>query len=183
METNDRSISPLFFLFLALLITIAVGFYIINPLWKGIAEQNKQIKQKEEEVSDKQQKIEDLKGLKANYQKIKDKITTIATALPTKEEHAELLIQLNTMALKNRVFLLSVNSQETKKSDKTQVEVYGTAPLEVKIVGDFQSMKNFISDIEKNLRILDITSIGIEKSPQGNTTIATLKIDSYYQNK
>lgn len=181
LETKDQPLSSLLFLFLALLIAVIVGILIINPLWEGITQQNNQIKQKQEEVDNKQQKIKDLQELKGNYQKIKDKIATIATALPDKEEYAELLIQLDTMASSNRVFLISVTPAESKKPSKEEKGPYQTAPLEVKIISDFQSMKNFVSDIEKNLRILDITSIGIEKSPQGNTIIATISINTYYE--
>lgn len=182
-EPTQQSISSVSFLFLSLTIALAVGILIIKPQWEGITQQNKQIKAKQEEVDNKKQKINDLKELKENYQKIKDKITTIATALPTSEEQAELLIQLNTMALKNGVYLLQFNAEEVKKTDTKQEDIYITTPVEVQIVGDFQTMKNFVSDIEKNLRILDITSIGIKKAPQGNIMIVTLKINTYYQNK
>ncbi len=182
-EPTQQHISSVSFLFLSLTIALVVGIFIIKPQWERIAQQNNQIKEKQEEVENKEQKIEDLKELKENYQKIKNKIATIATALPTSKEHAELLIQLDTIASQNDLSLLQIKPSESKKTAKKQTDIYNTESLELKIIGDFQAIKNFISDTEKNLRILDIASIALEKPTQGNIIIATLSINTYYQNK
>ncbi len=182
-EPTQEPISSVSFLFLSLTIALVAGIFIIKPQWEGITQQNNQIKEKQEEVEKKEQKIEDLEVLKTNYKEIKNRISTIYTALPTSEEHAELLVQLDSIASQNGVVLFQIDSsKDTKKTSKKQTDIYETSSINIQVVGDFLSIKNFIIETEKNLRILDIISISIENNPGGNILTASLKINIYYQN-
>jgi len=61
---------------------------------------------------------------------------------------------------------------------------YGIVKVSFDIKGSYESIKEFLSGIETNLRIMDITQLTIGgESGSSNTMNVKVTLDAYYQNR
>lgn len=82
-----------------------------------------------------------------------DKINKI---LPNEPEIPELMIQLESLAQKNGLLLKSINFNKST----------GQVMTTVKLAGSYQAFKNYLNDLEINLRITDVININFESPEQ-----------------
>lgn len=110
----------------------------------------------------------------------------LSLALPSKENVADILGQLQTISLVSGVSIQSLSLDYLPLiSDKSQlsfVKSLGTLRLNLTLFGSYESFKNAIASLETNLRIMDARSLKIQpvvKSP--GAFIYDLTVDTYYQ--
>ncbi|MDD4901778.1 MAG: hypothetical protein PHE24_01450 [Patescibacteria group bacterium] len=141
------------------------------------------------DASAKRDELSKIQQLLTAYNKIDkqyiDKVNAIAPVIKNKEE---LFSELNYLVSVNQLFLQSISLSSTATyQDQNIVPI---APQEKAISGSletvnivlsvkgttYESFKNLLSDLENNLRLMDVLSIKF--SPSGQTT--SLIINAYY---
>jgi len=101
--------------------------------------------------------------------------------LPDERDLPSVFVQLEALAYKHNLFLSTVDiaaeqstGEEKRKKDK--VELHKLVINLSLSGGDYFTLKNFLNDVENNLRLLDIRSIVY--SPEGNTY--NISMNTYY---
>jgi len=104
--------------------------------------------------------------LLARYQGIqKVDLDNIKTLLPDSVDNIRLIIQINSLATKNNLSLLrSVDYQTEQVSaapqDPQLVErPYGEFTISYQTTGQYKNFLAFLSDLEQNLRLVDVTKV------------------------
>ncbi len=101
-------------------------------------------------------------------------ITKLESLVPNNVDNIKLVLELETLAQKHD--LLIENPKLENKSEITTGNTnqpgrnpndpsslpYGTFRLDFSVRADYQKLKSFISDIEKNLRLIEIVSIDLK---------------------
>ncbi len=92
--------------------------------------------------------------------------------LPSSIDSGNIIVMLEDRARKNGILLKKIDVKESKEStsDSTTAlgalpPLYGTVELSFAISGPYVSVLSFFGDLEKNLRLIDIKSIGFSSSP------------------
>ncbi len=186
-----------FFVLFLVLLVLALGYlFLLGPKYKEIQTMIKHSQEQRREIFlAKQKKLNRLESYIESYDKFssleKEKINYI---LPKKYNQEELFSELNYLVEKNNLILKNISV----KGGKTQVEFGQTkkdiearvqnpilkAPpgvqkyaVDVSILGtNYYSLKNLLSTLENNLKLLDITQLNF--SPGSKTVNLTLM--TYY---
>lgn len=165
--------------FLVVIIIVAAGyFFLLGPKYKEIRMKMKDIETKGSEQSALQDKLIQITKLRNTYKSIdQDDVKKINSALPDLPLKDELLTQLEALISQNGLLLTSLQIEDPQKAETQKVSGVGKVRISMDVVGtDYQNLKNILSVLEKNLRLLDI--ISLKFSPEGRTV--SLEIVTYY---
>lgn len=135
--------------------------------------------------------IVDLKNELAKYQNIanssnqivaarndliakKNKITDtdqarLSKLLPSNIDNIRLIIEINKIAQKRNLVLknISVGDVKTSNSIGQDTSAYGVLSMKFSVNSSYDNFLNFLSDLETNLRLLDITDISFNSTDTG----------------
>lgn len=154
--------------------------YLLYSLTSGDLDQLKTlIAQNQNELSLKQQKIEELKKIKTGYEGLNDSAKKIIDALPQKADLPGIFIQLEQLAVKNNLLLNSLDIANKDSAEKDKKEIEGLNKLSIILSisgGDYFAFKKFLFDMENNLRLLDVKSLAY--SPEENSY--NIVLNTYY---
>lgn len=110
--------------------------------------------------------LADLKALNDSFSNVsKADIAKVENILPDNSDTAGLLVQLETLALKNNLFLASVDINEAPESIRAKEAIGGVAKIDINLnlvgsrTGDYSGLKTFLTDLENNLRLFDVNSV------------------------
>jgi hypothetical protein len=117
---------------------------------------------------------ESREALIAKYNAIpKEDLDNLKTLLPDNVDNIRLVIQIDSLATKNGLStvrnisyqasdLASSQSQDPSQNPDAQ-KPYGSFVISFETTGQYQNFLSFLSDLEENLRLVDVT--GIEFTP------------------
>ncbi len=131
---------------------------------KGLNEQKRIINEKLSSLKEIEKERE---NILASYNSIGDtNREKVGKILPSRAEEIDLIVEMESMAVKSGVTLKDVNisdvaqEQESASNIKNGESLYpNEIGLAIKASGSYQSFKEFLKNIETNLRIIDIESL------------------------
>lgn len=158
------------YLYLLLLIGVSVTVFsvVISPRYK-------EVQKFKNEVANYNSRLTTAEALKSSREELIAKYNSISKAdldnikvlLPDSVDNIRLIIQLDALATKNGLSSLRSVQYETAKADKPEVQQanaaaqkpYGEFKLSFNTTGPYKNFLAFISDLEQNLRLVDITEV------------------------
>lgn len=129
-----------------------------------------------------------VQNLISQYQGITRLQDSLNLALPLQVDTVGAIIQINAIAQKNGLTIGSINFdplvEARKEAGVVVVKDIGTLNMTLKLTGSYSSFKNFLSDLESNIRIMDVTSL--KMAPAGreageDSFNFDLTVSTYYQ--
>lgn len=188
---------PRFLLAIFLLFgTGVVGLFYLNPEWQkfqSLRQENISLQQTSEEFDSLTERrdalIEEVNAIS------KEQRNLIGQALPEGAKAADFMVDLETITKKRGLILKRIDLSGTievkgKTGQPRTESIITTAPtpgaiLEFPIIlnvtGLYESFKEFIRDLEKNLRLIDVQEISFITPSQGKTFDFSLRLKTYFQ--
>lgn len=166
----DRPIAIAIILF----ITILFAFFLVVPEYNKLQDVRVQVAQKTAEYSAQYEYFNDISRTYYDLQDKKDQLQKIDDALPPKPDFGQLIYFFqakskdNGLALKN--FSLSQSGSEAGVKGIT---------FSLSLIGNYPSLKNFISYLERSARLFEINSVSFGSSGQ---QLLTKKQTNQFQN-
>jgi len=175
---------------LAFWITFAFVLFVIKPQIDADLALKTQLEQAKTNNSSLQIKLDSLVKLEGKLAELKEKQKQLNTALPQEQQIDEILVQLNTMAVGSKLLIknltpiesATVQAQQNQSQNQETSGSIKTLTLQFNGKGTYPQFKSFLDAVEKNLRIIKVTTLDL-KSPAGDkeTTIeATITFEIYY---
>jgi|SRR3989344_6488801 len=165
------------------LIAIAIVLFwaLALPLYNRISDLDIAIKEREDLLKSRSTIIANIQELNKEYQKRLPDITKLSAIVPSKKSVAEVLSAINDVSVKNGMELFSSSIVGQKTSD-TNDSPFNLLSLEMGLNGNYPGMTNFLRALERNLRLIDITSVDAAVSGLGNTSALNfvVKGNAYY---
>lgn len=188
---------------LSLLVIIGLIFFIINPQLANLKKNNLQATAKKMESQEKVQKVENLKALQSKFAQSRSTLNKLSVALPKGEKVGEILVQLEVMANKSGVAVISYSpsmimnttdqnqaqnestnqavSANTSSSSSEQIQI-GTYSFNISVEGKYSAIVKFLKNTEVNLRPLKITKAELAGGDGDDPVIiASFYVETYYQ--
>ncbi len=174
--------------FMELLLTLAtigiLAVLALRPTITTIIELVNQINAKEELIAKMDQKIQNLATAQTLYAKESKRIDLLNSAIPTSPDPDKLMQQLQGVTAKNQVAVTSISVGEVellgdgvikKKKSKGVTLPEGAKSLDfsVNAAGDYNLIKNLLSDLEKTLRPTVFDNFTIVASDDDIFTLST----------
>jgi len=202
------------FNFLIILAVLAmVVWFFIYPAWQGVAQSRQDLifwQKKIVEIEEARQKYFEFK---TEYELLRAEETKIMNALPEEGDLPGLLVQLEALASRNGLILNSINFIYPEKSIQSAMPAYGydgeesaaisasgskaqssslanakTLTIDIGLSGNFTALRNFLREIENNLRLTDVDNISFSSASAGQEITGSsgklsIKLMVYYKEK
>lgn len=154
---------------LFLLLAIGLFFVYIDPTYKTIQETLKE-EEKFNHALDKSKELQEVRDrLLSSYNTFsKKELNRLSKLLPDHVDNVRLILDIDHIAslYGMRIKNLDISKKEEKKESiiGPDTALYQSVSLSFSIVSSYDILKNFIKDLEKSLRIVDITDISLASS-------------------
>lgn len=173
-------LAALFFVVGALL----VFFELIQPAYTGLqAKKGRQVSS--QGLLDQEQRVVDqAKKLLSQYDNVSQAQSNLGLAMPSGPNLASALAQIYGIAQNNGMAVQSIGiglnapaarpkataaagdaSGATQLTTSEIVKPVGTISFQVTAAGTYENLKNFLSQLETNLRVFDLTSLSLQSVP------------------
>ncbi len=103
-----------------------------------------------------------VQNLQQQYDTHKKDIEKLAVILPQKKRGDTIIFGIQTIATQSGIQLKRISLSPSSGLDE-----YGSQLVSIDLSGSYQNLINFITTIEKNIRILDIRSMEIGEASSG----------------
>ncbi len=142
------------------------------------------------EISKRQDYLRQLEKLVQNYQQINQaQIARLEHILPEQKDVAGLFVQFETLAKKNNFVLAGITITEaadeaSQGKSKTNPPLIKKLNVSLNLVGveisnSYNEVKNFLDDVEKNLRLFDVNAVYFD----ADSTNYSVELFTYYFDK
>jgi Tfp pilus assembly protein PilO len=194
------------YIFLLLLIVASIGVFValIIPKWDQVKVIQANVASYNADLAIANQLQVSRQALIAQYNGIsKTDLDNITTLLPDSVDNIRLIIQLDALATKNGLSSLrnvDYNADElpttnangttaTPATDDTSNDAassllpYGQFVISFETTGQYSNFLAFLSDVEKNLRLVDVTEVTFSSPTSTTGTSATASLASGFDYK
>ncbi len=161
-------------------IAILLVWAMALPLYNSISDLDVAITEREDLLASRNAIITNVKNLNNEYQKRITEIAKLSSIVPAKKSVAEVLSAVDDVSIKNGIQLFSSSIISQRTSDTIE-SPYNLLSLEIGLNGSYPGLSNFLRALERNLRLVDITSVD-GAAGLGNTSILNfvIKGNAYY---
>ncbi len=147
------------YIIVALAASLAVTFLLVLPKNDSLTALNKQILEKQVELTSEENYVAKLKETYAAVTAKKDALDKVDSALPTKHSLPELLNFFQKAAAQSGLLLEEVIPAASDKADN--IREFNTSLI---LKGSYSSFKEFISLLETSARLIDANSIKFSRA-------------------
>ena len=163
-----------FFALLFITASITVFFVMVKPKYENLQTLRAEVAAANANLDTAAKLTKSRDELLARYQAIsKTDLDNLKTLLPDSVDNIRLIIQINSLATKNNLSLLrNVDYQAEQIASTTQdptaaARPYGEFTISFQTSGQYKNFLAFISDLEQNLRLVDVTKVEFAPVEQG----------------
>lgn len=182
---------------LALCIFIFIYYSLfLNPILKKIDMVKSDINSCGIEVNKIRNAETIISNQKSEAENLKAALEESLNIIPDIEKNPEIAYNLRQLGDTNRVTIanltfeeiMNLNEEEGKNTENQQnnnpqySKIYAV-PVTVEVLGDYNSIMNYISDIEKDARISNIYTVSINERTNDPRLSGTVKMNYYYSDK
>lgn len=164
--------------FIALLfiaISITVFFVMVKPKYTSLQDVRARVATAHANLDTAAKLAKSRDELVARYQAIsKTDLDNLKTLLPDSVDNIRLIIQINSLATKNNLSLLRNVDYQTEQAATASTQdpalaarPYGEFTMSFQTTGQYKNFLAFISDLEQNLRLVDVTKVEFAPIEQG----------------
>ncbi|MDP3953744.1 MAG: type 4a pilus biogenesis protein PilO [bacterium] len=136
-------------------------------------------------LAEEQESVDAVQRLIRQYSSISDLRDSLAVTLPSQEETASIVNQFQGIASSNGILMDSLSIRPLAIAPRVNdlvVEPLGILRVNMKLVGDYGSLKAYLSALETNVRIMDVKSIRVENAGRNSGPYDyQVEVDTYYQ--
>lgn len=165
MAVQKRNIS--FYLALLTLLILGGGGYFVFDQYQVYTLRQNDLNTTQEQIASREIRKRQLEKTIDSYEKNEQDFLELDAILPSDKNIPELLYQLESIARKESGVAfsgVSINELGTEDVSKTNTSKFSELSLTVQIEGTYTSLKKYITSIEKNMRVADITSLQFSRT-------------------
>lgn len=150
----------------------------IFPGYNKMSELNAGIKERQDLYDSRSATIKKIQDLNKEYQQKSADIAKISAILPSKKSLAEALSAID--KLSSQSGLQFVNATVTGQPSSDPNSVYNIMPVQLTLSGNYLALESFLQSAEKNIRLIDITTIDAASMGKADLLNFSVKGNAYY---
>jgi len=173
-----------------LLIGVSIGlFYMfIGPTYSEIQSKRAEKAQYDDALNNSQEILALRDSLLSKYNSfLPGDLARLEKLLPDQINNVHLIIEIDSIASRYGMVIKDVRlvSNETENSSEQQVlEVqtspFGLASLSFRVTGSYDDYRAFVQDLEKSLRLIDITSVSFSSEKETDVYDVETSFNTYW---
>lgn len=142
------------------ILLVAVGYtYWLSPLWDQVRSASINLVKTESVLEAKNEELNSLKKFKAFLTNEIDKVEKMDEVLPPKENMDDVLVQMENLAIDNKLFVNNVSVT----ADTKEPEIQGVDQVKVmmQLDGEYPDLMSFINQLQKSTRLFVINKLSV----------------------
>lgn len=163
----------------ATLIAIA-GFFFwgwILPGYNTISELTTLVKERQDLIAARSKIIANIASLTKEYQQRSSDIKKLSAVVPNKKSIAEIVSTMENIASRNGMQVIGETISEQKSNPDAS---YNSVLVDIALGGGYASLVNVLQSMEKNLRLIDVSSIDVNPGvSSGGAIILNFRVKMY----
>lgn len=176
MKTSIKKYIPFIFVGILILLIIA-GYFFIWPKFQEFKQKKEEIETKDEEIRKKEEYLLNLENLSKELANYEDEIIKIDLALPSKPSVAAIFNYLQKTSSQNGLILKDIDISRLFPIENLTGEKIKKMPFSISITGSYVSFKNFIWNLYKNTRLIEIKSIDFSSNLDEDSELFDFNLD------
>jgi len=204
MKQTTKRLSSTLIAILLLVAAFVVFFDLIEPEYATVQSLRGQSESVQAQLANEQQLVKQVQGIVSTYQSQSAQVQEVGLAMPIGQDTSEALAQIYGIAANSGLTIqnVAVSAQGSSVTTGTAtgngaqaagaiVKPKGSLSFQVAGVGSYEALKTFLKGLENNIRVFDVTGIGINPvaSINGPSTVGTtqdlftytITVVAYYQ--
>ena len=166
-----------------ILIIISIGtfFFYVDPNYRGTDLSNgaQSIQDLQKEDAQYQASLNNTTAIRMKRQTLMDKesginpsdLSKLQKLLPDNIDNIKLVIDINQIAQTHNLTLKDIKLDTSIKTNPNKLGVdtskHGTVGLSFSVTSSYDNFQNFLTDLEKSLRLVDITDLSVTGNDTG----------------
>jgi len=190
-ELKKRKIfSPAVIIIGSVVIVVLAWFFVISPTLKDNEAKQKVIEVRRANLNILKDKLNKLKELSSQEDKIKEDTDKALAALPDNPDYARTLYQIERIGSQSGVFIKSISPSNlesgstTAEGTTTTQVIPGVKELEytLEIRGSYENFKSFLTSFYKGIRVSKIKKIDFKSSTGSSDSLdITITFSTFYK--
>lgn len=156
--------------FILLAVAFSLAFFWMRPEWRQISSLRSETKSYQETLSNLQtlQKLRDrfLRDYNSISENDRDKL---AKMLPSSIDEGEIMVMIENLVKSNGLFLKTISFESRGRPSAgtvigEQKKPYNSSLVAIEFAGSYESLKNFLKNLEENLLITDVETLSFQSA-------------------
>lgn len=145
---------------------IIVGFmFLLFPLYEKVGGLKAKLEKRSEELQNKEKYFSKLNKLKQQLDGFKEEVVKIESSLPQEADILDVVNFISSLSSRNGLIMKSVTISKASQTAETKGVVKRTS-LNIGLSGSYEALKNFLSELQKSSRLIEVDSISFESTPK-----------------
>ena len=175
-----KRIAPLIFLLAAL----GLFFLFITPRYEVVKAKRGQIKILNDALLNSRKVQAARDTLLTTYNNISNAdLERLKRILPDHVDNVRLILEINRIATDNGMILQNVTTRDDTRADSGAFgpddSAYGKIRMSFSLAGKYESLVNFLKEIEQSLRVVDIVALSFTRG-RGDLYEYEIEVDTYW---
>ena len=165
-----------------------IFFQLIEPTYGDLETLKGQELESRNLLANEQNVVGAVKKLLGQYESEGDAANGLALAMPSGPNVASAVAQIYGIATNSSIAIQSMTLStpsvllRSQSGDAAQVvRPAGTFSIQISSTGSYEDLKNFLSQLETNIRIFDVTGFSLQPAAKGDLFNYTFTVATYYQ--
>ena len=193
IKIDINQLSSGFIVPLLILVIAASAYFVLLPKYKALNEAKQVLVEKQTEVSEKEAQLQGVRDLISDLKSKKEQLASLDEALPDAPRVPELLANVESLSLSSGLLMSNLqltipqrSSGDSKATPLVQgisgpLDNLGIVQVDLILKGKYVNLKTFLTNLEQNLRLMDILSLTFTPIQEENDAQDfALKIQTYY---
>lgn len=208
MKQTTKRLSSALIALLLLVAALVVFFDLIEPEYTTVQSLRGQAESIQIQLANEQNIVKQVQGIVSTYQSQSAQVQEVNLAMPIGQDSSEALAQIYGIAANSGLSIqnLAISAQASSaggagtagavasgaaRSAGAVIKPKGSLSFQITAVGNYEALKTFLKGLENNIRVFDVTGIGINPvatingpSSAGTTQdlfTYTITVVAYYQ--
>ncbi|MDD3487745.1 MAG: hypothetical protein PHH35_00030 [Candidatus Pacebacteria bacterium] len=169
-ETSKQNLA---ILFITIIVTATIFFFIrfIQPAITEFKELSAMIKREKEKILLLKEYKAKSESLIQAYLSLGDQVNDIYLALPDNSQAAQLVSILDVIFVGNEIPLSYLSFTETNQEGQNYIDI------KTNFFATYEGFKNWVKEIEKELRLIDLIRVRIEESSDQKSVLKRFDVE------
>ena len=156
------------------------AYFLLLPKYQDIRQQQRLLKAEEQKLQSNKFVFDDLKNLIAELEEKRESLSAVDKSIPASPEIPELLANLDFLANQSGLTFTSLQLSQAESIEtaaegleveqfgrqvmlQNNTEGLGIMQIDLKMIGGYSGLKNFLLNLEQNQRLMDIQEMTFEE--------------------
>lgn len=189
---EDKRNKEVIIVIVSVIVIILVFYLFISPTITALKKSNYTIATKGADLKNAEENLSNLKSLQSTFTSKSNEIKALLSALPSFTDTEDLITTLEAAATKDGMQMTSIVPEQAGEEGTAATATSSGAGFKVAetsydltVMGSYQGLVSFITDLESNRRPLNITQIAISAESTGTSSPlnVVISLTAYYSTK